>query len=127
MLRLPLANNQAALLLPLHDHPLPDAVAEATPKRLLRTVTFCAALGPLLVALSAKVIVPPGLTGFGVAVIVSATSAESVMATLTLPDAEQEPLVMVMPIVAVPLLPAVQTIDGVPLPLVIVPPEIVQL
>ena len=78
-------------------------------------------------ALSVKVTVPPALTGFGAAVIVSARSAESLMATLTLPEAVQEPLVMVMLMVAVPLLPAVQTIDGVPLPLVIVPPEMVQL
>src|SRR3954471_20319638 len=111
----------------LHDQPLPDADADGTPERLLRMVTFCAVLGPLFAALSVKVTVPPLLTGFGAALIVSATSAESVMATFAVPEAEQEPLVIATPMVAVPLLPAVQTIDGVPLPLVIVPPEMVQL
>jgi hypothetical protein len=111
----------------LHDQPLPDADAADTPERVLSTVTFWAVLGPLFAALSVKVTVPPVLTGFGAALIVSARSAESLMATVTLPEAVQEPLVMLMLIVAALPLPAVQTIEGVPLPPVIVPPEIVQL
>src|SRR4051812_3332878 len=47
------------LPLTLHDQPLPDADAAVTPERLLMTVTFCAALGPLFVVLSVKVTVPP--------------------------------------------------------------------
>ena len=106
---------------------MPDADGAVTPERVLRTLTFWAVLGPLLTGLSVKVTVPPALTGFGAALIVSARSAESLMATLTLPEALQEPLVMVTEIVAVLPLPAVQTMDGVPLPLVMLPPEIVQL
>src|SRR5207302_6592255 len=107
------------------DQPLPDAEAAVTPKRVLMMLTFWAVLGPLLTGLSVKVTVPLALTGFGAALIVSSRSAESLMATLTLPEALQEALVMVMLTVAILPLPAVQTIDGVPLPLVMVPPEIV--
>src|SRR5947208_3414865 len=60
----------------LHDQPLPDADAAVMPERLLMTVTFWAALGPLFAVLSVKVTVPPALTGLGVAVMVRARSAE---------------------------------------------------
>ena len=74
-----------------------------------------------------NVTVPPGFTGFGAADAVSVTSAESVMATVALPVAVHEPLVTTTLMVALPLGPAVQRIDGVPSPLVIVPPVIDQL
>lgn len=106
--------------------PLPDAAGEVTPKRLFVTRTFCALFGPLFTTLRVNASGAPALTGFGLADAVRARSAASVTATVTLPDAVQEPLVMVRLSVALGPLPAVQTIDGVPLPLVIVPPEIDQ-
>jgi len=109
-----------------HDHPLPDAIGALTPKRLCASRTFCAEVGPLFATLDVKVIVPPALTGFGPAVIVSIRSAESRMATVVLPGAAHEPVVTVTLMTTLLPLPAVQVIDGVPLPLVIVPPEIDQ-
>ena len=108
-----------------HDQPLPEAVGVVTPKRLLIRRTPCATLGPLFAAFRVKVMVSPGLAGFGLPVIVSARSAES-RATVALPEAEQEPLVTTTLILTLAPLPAVQVIDGVPLPLVIVPPVIDQ-
>jgi hypothetical protein len=80
----------------------------------------------LLVTFSVNVTMPPASTGLGVAVAESARSAASAMATVVLPEAVQEPLVTTTLMTAVPLGPAVQRIDGVPLPLVMVPPVIVQ-
>jgi len=114
-------------LLTVHDQPFPEADCEVTPKRLLATRTFCATSGPLFTTFSVKVTMAAALTGFGLADIVSARSAAPAMATVALPEAVHDPLVTVMLMMALPLLAAVQVIDGVPLPLVIVPPVIVQL
>ena len=111
----------------VHDQPLPLATGALTPKRLFVIRAFTALFGPLLVTFSVIVTVPPALTGFGLAVALRARSATSVMATVALPDAVHDPLVMTMLITALPLAPAVQVIDGVPPPFVIVPPVIDQL
>lgn len=111
----------------VHDQPLPLATGALTPKRLFVIRAFKAVFGPLFVTFSVIVTVPPALTGFGPAIAVRARSAASVMATVALPEAVQEPLVTTTLITALPLAPAVQVIDGVPLPFVIVPPLIDQL
>ena len=111
----------------VQDQPLPLATGALTPKRLLVIRAFNAAFGPLFVTFSVIVTVPPALTGFGPAFAVRARSAAAVMATVALPEAVQEPLVTTMLITALPLPPAVQVIDGVPSPFVIVPPVIDQL
>jgi hypothetical protein len=111
----------------VHVHPFPLATGALTPKRLFVIRAFNAAFGPLFVTFSVIVTVPPALTGFGAAIAVSARSAASVMATVALPEAVQEPLVTTMLITALPLAPAVHVIDGVPTPFVIVPPVIDQL
>jgi hypothetical protein len=110
-----------------HDQPLPLAVGAVTPKRLFVIRAFSAAFGPLLVTFSVIVTVPPALTGFGLAVALIARSAALVMATVALPDAVHDPVVMTMLMTALPLASAVQVIDGVPSPFVIVPPLIDQL
>ena len=108
-----------------HDQPLPETAGAVTPKRLLIRWTSCATLGPLLAAFRVKVMVSPALAGFGLPVIVSARSAAP-RSTVALPEAVQEPLVTTTLILTLAPLPAVQRIDGVPLPLVMVPPVIDQ-
>jgi hypothetical protein len=110
-----------------HVQPFPDATGVVTPERLWARVTFCAAFGPLFATFRVKVTVPPALTGLGLAAAVRDRSAESAIVTVALPEAVHDPLATVTLRMAMPLFPAVQVIDGVPLPLMIVPPVIVQL
>jgi hypothetical protein len=110
----------------VHDQPFPVALGAVTPNRLLVTRAFVAAFGPLFATVNVNVTIPPVLTVFGAAVAARARSAESTMATVALPEAVHEPLVTTILSVTLPDAPAVQVIDGVPLPLVIVPPLIDQ-
>lgn len=108
--------------------PLPDATGAVTPKSVLATRTSCATSGPLLLMLMVKVIASPAFTGFGVAETVIDRSAEALlaMAIVALPEVVHDPVVWLTLMAALPLAPAVHVIDGVPLPLVIVPPLMVQ-